>query len=51
NKNIVMAAEQVSEVIDKPVHVIPTRSLPQGLSALMSYTDDPADLDAMLTSM
>lgn len=51
NKNIVMAAEQVAEVIDKPVHVIPTRSLPQGLSALMSYSEDPADLTAMVASM
>mgnify|MGYP000943458805 CR=1 FL=1 len=51
NKNIIMAAEQVAEVIDKPVHVIPTRSLPQGLSALMSYSDDPNDLEAMIASM
>lgn len=51
NKNIVMAAEQVAEVIDKPVHVIPTRSLPQGLSALMSYSNDPYDFDAMIASM
>lgn len=51
NKNIIMAAEQVAEVIDKPVHVVPTRSLPQGLSALMSYSDDPNDLEAMIASM
>lgn len=51
NKNIIMAAEQVAEVIDKPVHVIPTRSLPQGLSALMSYNEDPADIDAMVAGM
>lgn len=51
NKNIIMAAEQVAEVIDKPVRVIPTTSLPQGLSALMSYSDDPHDLEAMLASM
>lgn len=51
NKNIVMAAEQVAEVIDKSVHVIPTRSLPQGLSALMSYNEDPHDFEAMLASM
>lgn len=51
NKNIIMAAEQVAEVIDKPVHVIPTRSLPQGLSALMSYSEEPYDFAAMLASM
>ncbi len=51
NKNIIMAAEQVAEVIDKPVHVVPTRSLPQGLSALMSYDAEATDVDAMVARM
>ncbi|NLW17115.1 MAG: DAK2 domain-containing protein [Firmicutes bacterium] len=51
NKNIVMAAEQVAEVVDKPIHVVPTRSIPQGLSALMAYNDEPADMAAMVANM
>lgn len=51
NKNIIMAAEQVNEVIDKPVHVIPTASVPQGLSVLMSYSEEPTDMAAMVTNM
>ncbi len=51
NKNIVMAAEQVAEVIDKPICVVPTRSLPQGLSALMAYTSEPSDFEQMVANM
>ena len=41
NKNIIMAAEQtVSLVSDREVIVMPTRTIPQGLSALLSYDPD-----------
>ena len=44
NKNIIMAAEQtVPLVTDREVVVIPTRTIPQGLSAMLAF--DP-DLDA-----
>ena len=44
NKNILMAAEQtVPLVTDREVVVIPTRTIPQGLSAMLAF--DP-DLDA-----
>ncbi len=44
NKNIIMAAEQaIPLVTDREVVVIPTRTIPQGISALLSYD---ADLDA-----
>lgn len=51
NKNIIMTAEQVSEVTDKKVHVIPTRTLPQGLGALLGYVAEPGDLGVMLGNM
>ena len=38
NKNIIMAAEQVAKMADKPVAVIPTESIPQGIAALLSLT-------------
>lgn len=43
NKNIILTAEQVQEVVDIPVTVLPTRTIPQGLAALLSF-------DANLTS-
>lgn len=40
NKNIIMAAKQVSELIDQPVVVIPTRSIPQAVSAMLVYNEE-----------
>ena len=37
NKNIIMAAEQASEVMEQPVTVIPSKTIPQGLTALLSF--------------
>lgn len=36
NKNILMSARQVVEVSEKRVMVVPTRSIPQGVSALLA---------------
>ncbi|EUJ27007.1 dihydroxyacetone kinase [Listeria grayi] len=41
NKNIQMAAEQAAEVAgNDKVKVIPTRSIPQGLAALLAFQED-----------
>ena len=41
NKNIIMAAEQAGELVkDKRVIVIPTRTVPQGISALLNFNID-----------
>ncbi len=40
NKNIVMAANQAKEVTVKNVQVVPTRTVPQGLAAMLSYMPD-----------
>ena len=38
NKNIIMAAEQAGELVkDKRVIVIPTKTVPQGISALLNF--------------
>lgn len=37
NKNIIMAAEQVKGLTDKNVIVIPSRSVPQGMSAKLAF--------------
>lgn len=46
NKNIILAAEQAARLSTKPVHVIPSRSVPQGISALVAWTPEaePAKL-------
>lgn len=43
NKNIIPVAEQVDALTTKTVRVVPTRSMPEGLAALIAY--DP-ELDA-----
>jgi dihydroxyacetone kinase-like predicted kinase len=45
-----MAAEQVSNLSDRPVEVIPTRTVPQGLAALSSFRPDQ-DLAANVSAM
>ena len=51
NKNILMAAEQAAEVSeDKEVAVVPTRSSPQGVSALLAL-DQQATLDGNVSAM
>lgn len=48
NKNIILAAEQAAALSEeKHLHVIPTRSVPQGISAMFCYEDgaDPAEME------
>ncbi|GAB4423640.1 MAG: DAK2 domain-containing protein [Anaerolineales bacterium] len=40
NKNIVMAANQAKEVTVKKVEVVPSRTVPQGLAAMLSLNPD-----------
>ena len=40
NKNIIPATHQAAELTDKMVRVIPTRSIPQGLSAMVSFNSE-----------
>jgi dihydroxyacetone kinase-like predicted kinase len=40
NKNIVMASNQAKEVTAKNVEVVPSRSVPQGLAAMLSFNPD-----------
>ncbi|MFG6118200.1 DAK2 domain-containing protein [Thalassobacillus sp. B23F22_16] len=44
NKNIVMAAEQAADLAEDNVAVIPSKSIPQGMSALLAFNPD-ADLE------
>ncbi|HLA86488.1 MAG TPA: DAK2 domain-containing protein [Anaerolineales bacterium] len=40
NKNIILAANQAKEVTVKQVEVVPTRTVPQGLAAMLSLQPD-----------
>jgi dihydroxyacetone kinase-like predicted kinase len=37
NGNIVLTAQQAAEVTDKPVTVIPAKSIPEGIAALVAF--------------
>jgi DAK2 domain fusion protein YloV len=50
NKNIILAANQAKEVTVKQVAVVPTRTVPQGLTAMLSLIPD-GDLDAVAEKM
>lgn len=39
NKNIIMAAEQTVNLADRNVCVLPSRTIPQGISALMAFDE------------
>lgn len=40
NKNIIVAASQVQSLTSKNVKVVPTKTIPQGISALLSFNYD-----------
>lgn len=40
NKNIIMAAEQAAKLSEQDVIVVPTKTIPQGMSALLAYNPD-----------
>ena len=52
NKNIIMAAEQCADLTEKQVVVIPTKTIPQGITAMMNVdteAESPEDITAALT--
>lgn len=57
NKNIIMAAEQASKLADRRVCVLQTRTIPQGLTAMLafdpdlSYTDNRANMTDAFASV
>jgi DAK2 domain fusion protein YloV len=54
NKNIIMAAQQCEPLTDKKVIVMPTKSVPQGISALLCLEPDVSEenlIEAMSDAM
>jgi len=50
NKNIIMAAEQTKRLSEKKVIVIPSKTVPQGITALLNFDPD-GDEEANVTAM
>jgi len=50
NKNIILAAEQAVPLADRQVCVLPTRTIPQGIAAMLAFNPD-ADVDTNATEM
>jgi len=40
NSNVILSAEQAAGLVDKPVTVVPTDSLPAGLAAMLAFDPD-----------
>ncbi|MCD9023268.1 DAK2 domain-containing protein [Cohnella silvisoli] len=43
NPNIIMAAKQAAELADRPVTVLPTRTLPQGMAAMLAFQENESE--------
>jgi len=51
NKNIILAAEQAAALTEKRVYVIPSRSVPQGIAAMVSWMPDEEDGEKLQRAM
>lgn len=56
NKNIILTAQKAAELSDREVIVVPTRSVPQGINAMLLYKnalllDDANDLEELVEAM
>lgn len=51
NKNIILAAEQAIPLADRKVHVLQTRTIPQGISAMLSFDADSSVDENLLNMM
>jgi len=40
NSNIILAAQQAQQLVDRPVYVVPCKSIPQGIAAMLAF--DPS---------
>ncbi len=49
NKNIIMAAEQAAKLADRELIVLPTRTIPQGITAMLNYDPEASAKDNAVT--
>ncbi len=54
NKNIIMAAQQVDALTEKHVVVLPSKTIPQGITAMLSFdpeADEQSNVEAMTAAL
>ncbi len=51
NKNIIMASEQAKNIADRNIVVLPTRTVPQGVTAMLSFDPDANEKDNSINMM
>ncbi len=51
NKNIIMAAEQAQKLADRKVVVLPTRTVPQGITAMLNFDPEAEPEDNTVNMM
>lgn len=51
NKNIIMAAEQAQKLADRKVLVLPTRTVPQGMTAMLNFDPEASAEDNAVNMM
>jgi len=51
NSNIIMAAQQCAHLTEKTVVVIPTKTVPQGITAMMNVDFDAPDAETITSAM
>ena len=51
NKNIIMAAEQCIPLTEKEVIVLPTKTVPQGITAMLNFNPDNEDAESLRSEM
>ena len=49
NKNIIMAAEQAARLADRELIVLPTRTVPQGITAMLNFDPESSARDNAVT--
>ena len=49
NKNIIMAAEQAAKLADRKLIVLPTRTVPQGITAMLNFDPEASERDNAVT--
>ncbi|MEL7646948.1 MAG: DAK2 domain-containing protein [Sedimentibacter sp.] len=50
NSNIILAATQAKEISEKNIHVVPSKSIPQGITALLAFKEEN-DVEENISAM
>ena len=50
NSNIILAATQAKKISDKNLYVVPSKTIPQGIAALIAFKED-SDIDENIEAM